>query len=990
MHISCSEQNVSRTSRGVRFLVVTAACCAVFIALFAPAVVMAGDGIVKALPAGTQVDRLEWIDGLAQIDLTLPADVNPTTLSDGQIEAIYAALADAVDPDRESLGLVVRGRAGVGGDYAPLSSGPAVAAEQPERETDTVAEAQPLTPAGQEATTSLGGPTAHGGTQPAGALSGVIVYAAAGHGWTASSSAWYLQRPLMEDMNEDYGNVDQLHYFVQYLYNAGATVVPFRPVGWQTIEVVLDNDDPGVTYTGTWGNSTAGAEYYENGVTASGVPYRYATAEATESATARYTPTIPTTDFYPVYCWTRDDDDCVRQTYRVAHSGGVAEVVIDHRMVGKGWIWLGNYYLLAGTDNYVEITNASPDTGVVIADAIRFGNGMGDIVRPGPGTISGYAREEECAKYWAQSEAGNNAVGMPSSIWGNSGDDGSDNVGTSARWAAAMNRQSYNNDRWRRAYIEYHTNATGNHLAQGTISLISSSAPTTNQEAFATITGEKMEADMLQLDDEFEYPWGDRPTNIYAGGYGAISTYNNDNEFDATLIEVAFHDQPEDAANLLNPTVRAAVARSTVQGLTIFLNSLSGSTVPLAFAPSPPEDVSAVHDGAGNVIVSWSTPPSGGALGDPATGYKVYRSPNGYGFDNGTAVGDVLTTTLTDIPANTTVYLRVAATNAGGESMPTEAMAVCVPSNRWARVLLVNGFDRVARIEDPTETIPLGPQKRPLWRQVNSFDYTVQHGSAIAAAGIGFDSSSNEAVADEMVSLAAYEAVVWILGEEGDADVTFSATEQAVVTAFLNGGGSIFVSGASIGTDLDLQGNGQAFFENVLGANCLSSFSSSNAVEGAVGTFLAGVAQTPFGLAGVAPYWVQAPDVIGPQPGAVTVINYPGRIKKSAGVAYDTGVYKAVTFGFPFESLHSDAVRDQVMASILDYLLECAADLDGDGDVDLADFGIFAGCFNGPNRIPVGSNCGPADLDSDTDVDLADFGMFSACFNGPNRPAACN
>ncbi|MBN1489880.1 MAG: SUMF1/EgtB/PvdO family nonheme iron enzyme, partial [Phycisphaerae bacterium] len=28
------------------------------------------------------------------------------------------------------------------------------------------------------------------------------------------------------------------------------------------------------------------------------------------------------------------------------------------------------------------------------------------------------------------------------------------------------------------------------------------------------------------------------------------------------------------------------------------------------------------------------------------------------------------------------------------------------------------------------------------------------------------------------------------------------------------------------------------------------------------------------------------------------------------------------------------------------------ADFDGDGDVDLADFGTFAGCFNGPNRTP--------------------------------------
>jgi hypothetical protein len=66
------------------------------------------------------------------------------------------------------------------------------------------------------------------------------------------------------------------------------------------------------------------------------------------------------------------------------------------------------------------------------------------------------------------------------------------------------------------------------------------------------------------------------------------------------------------------------------------------------------------------------------------------------------------------------------------------------------------------------------------------------------------------------------------------------------------------------------------------------------------------------------------------------------------------------------------------------------ADFDKDGDVDLADFGVFQGCFNGPNRPyaqPTG--CQPCDLDGDNDVDLADFGVFQACFNGPNRPPNC-
>ncbi len=65
-------------------------------------------------------------------------------------------------------------------------------------------------------------------------------------------------------------------------------------------------------------------------------------------------------------------------------------------------------------------------------------------------------------------------------------------------------------------------------------------------------------------------------------------------------------------------------------------------------------------------------------------------------------------------------------------------------------------------------------------------------------------------------------------------------------------------------------------------------------------------------------------------------------------------------------------------------------DTDRDGDVDLADFGMFQGCFNGPNRVYLALEaCRCLDGDHDGDVDLADFGMFQGCFNGPNRPTAC-
>ncbi len=67
-----------------------------------------------------------------------------------------------------------------------------------------------------------------------------------------------------------------------------------------------------------------------------------------------------------------------------------------------------------------------------------------------------------------------------------------------------------------------------------------------------------------------------------------------------------------------------------------------------------------------------------------------------------------------------------------------------------------------------------------------------------------------------------------------------------------------------------------------------------------------------------------------------------------------------------------------------------AADFDGDGDVDLADFGYFQSCFNGPNGTYGSSGCEDADFDRDNDVDLVDFGVFQRCFNGPNQPPSCS
>lgn len=63
------------------------------------------------------------------------------------------------------------------------------------------------------------------------------------------------------------------------------------------------------------------------------------------------------------------------------------------------------------------------------------------------------------------------------------------------------------------------------------------------------------------------------------------------------------------------------------------------------------------------------------------------------------------------------------------------------------------------------------------------------------------------------------------------------------------------------------------------------------------------------------------------------------------------------------------------------------ADLDGDGDVDQSDFGLFQACFTGPEATaPRACKC--ADSNKDARVDSHDLQVFEGCASGPSVPAS--
>ena len=125
----------------------------------------------------------------------------------------------------------------------------------------------------------------------------------------------------------------------------------------------------------------------------------------------------------------RHSDMCRRAKYIVFHNGGTTEFKVNQQIGGGTWVYLGTFSFDKGKNDYgmVVLSNESKQKGVVCADAVRFGGGMGNIERGGE--TSGMPRYLEGARYSAQ------WAGMPYSVYGGreGKDDMSDDINVRSR-----------------------------------------------------------------------------------------------------------------------------------------------------------------------------------------------------------------------------------------------------------------------------------------------------------------------------------------------------------------------------------------------------------------------------------------------------------------------------------------------------------------------------------------------------------------------------
>ena len=872
-----------------------------------PAASERAQGLQTAIPVSTTLAGLSIdAEGRVVVRLEVPADALDA-IDHGRFEAIVNQIAKTLAP-LEWRALHIKTRHPQTGTFVALADFlPDI--PDPEKDRPPATERGELAPA---ESAYVGQPPAPGQGQPSGALSGKTVYVSAGHGWHWTGYAWKTQRPpypyppYEEPIIEDHNNAEAVNqYLLNYLWNAGAMVWPVRERDMNPAEVIVDNDAPGpvggYTETGAW--STHGGGGYN------GTDYRQTeTVTGAPTATATWTATLPADGRYAVYVWYAYSNDPADARYTVHHAGGQTDVTVDQRHHGITWHYLGTYGFRGGEETRITLSNTSNAAGrTLIADAVRFGGGTFDDLSGIETTATAPPDKpwwEVSTFYYAQKmgmrQPPNDVVARPLYARWEHDDTGEDAV-----------------------YVSWHTNGYSSDGYQtdtrGTMSIIH------NGEGYPITPGSEALRDIIhdELVEDIRVGWDDPwwPEYKRSMNLGELRLLwdedEPDNRIPGALIEIAYHDHPGDTDALKEPTFNMLAARAMYQGIVKYFAQRDG--LDLSLLPEPPTHLAVENTGPGAVSVSWQAPATDDddLVGDAATGYRVYTSTDGIGWSNAIVTQDTAYT-LTDLAPGELIFVRVTATNTGGESLSTETLGARV--GHTPHVLLVSGFDRLNNTMTLPEIDPQEGYNRRMWLdQMNRYDYVVQHGQVISRA---FDSASNEAVKAGLVDLGNYEVVDWFLGEESAPDETLDFDERQLLESYLNGDNALLISGAEIGWHLDYLGGDRDFYSDTLHASYAGDDAESYQVSPVAGGAFEGLGDFRFDAAGT--YDADYPDQLAPLGSAKEALTYVGGNGGTAAIQYANGCRRLIYMGFPFETIDA-AARAEVMDRALGFLSLCVA-----------------------------------------------------------------
>ena len=792
---------------------------------------------------------------------------------------------------------------------------------------------------------------------------------------------WSWQRPRLFCTTEDlFTQSFILPYVIPMLENAGANVFTPRERDTQKNEVIVDNDTKdGSIYLemksrkARW--ETVGGKgfaskkrIYKDGEN----PFldgtaRYARTEKKKNkAFAEWIPTIPQTGNYAVYVSYQTLPNSVSDAkYIVFHKGGVTEFSVNQQIGGGTWVYLGTFEFDKGNNDYgmVVLSNESKENGVVCADAVRFGGGMGNISRGG--TVSGLPRYLEGARYSAQ------WAGMPYEIYGGrkGENDYADDINARSNTLNYLSGGSVFNPKEKglgvplEMTLALHSDAGYSKTDEiiGSLGIyttdFNNGLLNTGMDRYASRDLADILLTQLQRDIRTTYniPWTRR--SMWNRNYSETRLPS----VPSTIVELLSHQNFADMQLGHDPNFKFTVGRAIYKGVLRFVSSQHGKDY--VVQPLPVSNFALQFGKKKNTLeLSWQG--ENDPLEPTATPreYVVYTRIGYGGFDNGVLVNHPSYTLK--IEPGLVYSFKVTAVNRGGESFPSEILSAYKAKDEKGKILIINGFDRLsgpAIINTPTSAgfdleedpgVPylynislsgaqIGFDRKQAGKEGkgslghsgnelegmkiigNTFDYPFIHGKAIQAAGhYSFVSCSDEAVENGRVQLEEYPIVDYILGLEKEDPVnrayykTFSSPMQRIITAYCQSGGNILVSGSYPGSDMNTSQGNREFTQKVLKYGYQSSL--RNSLSGQING-LGRTISIPR-LPNENRYAVTAPDCIVPVAPAFSVFTYSPD-NQSAGIAYK-GNYRTFVMGFPFESIESDKDRAMVMAAILNFFSE--------------------------------------------------------------------
>ena len=813
----------------------------------------------------------------------------------------------------------------------------------------------------------------------------IAIWQSHGNYFKNDKNEWGWQRPRLFCTTEDmFTQSFILPYVIPMLEKAGAIVYTPRERDTQKNEIIVDNDTPNASlYLEVGGKKTNWATapvkgfaqkrtiYKENenpftDGTCRFIPTEKKKKKNKDQVFAEWVPTLPATGKYAVYVSYQTLPNSVSDAkYLVFHNGGVTEFKVNQKIGGGTWVYLGTFEFDKGNNDYgmVVLSNESSEHGVVCADAVRFGGGMGNIARGGK--ISGLPRYLEGARYSAQ------WAGMPYEVYaGRKGEnDYTDDINTRSNAINYLSGKSIYNPQQSglgvplEMTMALHSDAGYSKTDEliGSLGIyttdFNNGKLNTGTDRYASRDLADLLLTQIQKDiySSYNLPWTRR--SMWNRNYSETRLPATP----STIIELLSHQNFADMQLGHDPNFKFTVGRAIYKGILQFITSQHDKEY--IVQPLPVSNFAIQFGKKKNTLeLSWEGEDDPQEPTARPREYIVYTRIGYGGFDNGTLVNK--TSHTVKIEPGLVYSFKVTAANRGGESFPSEILSAYKAKREQGKVIIINGFDRISGptvVNTPDKAgfdlaqdpgVPYisnisfcgaqigfdrtqagkegkgslghsGNELEGIEIAGNTFDYPFIHGKAIQAAGkYSFVSCSDEAVENGLVTLEDYPIVDYILGLEKEDSAnkvyykTFSSAMQRIVTSYCQSGGNLFVSGAYVGSDMSgTQGN-REFTEKILKYGYQSSLTdkSSNQIKGLGRTI------TIPRLPNENSYAVPATDCIVPVDTAFPVFTYtPGN--QSAGIAYK-GNYRTFVLGFPFESIQSETDRSTIMAGILGFFTQ--------------------------------------------------------------------